>query len=59
MDVKELQYEDESFDLIIDKSTLDCMMCCSDAEIDVCKMFKECQRVLKTNGIYVIISFES
>lgn len=59
MDVRKLNYEDESFDIIIDKSTLDCIMCCESAELDVCKMTKECQRVLKTNGLYVIISFES
>ena len=59
MDCRKLTYEDESFDLIIDKSTLDCLMCGATAELDVCQMIKEIQRILKTNGLYVIISLES
>ena len=60
MDCRDLTYEDETFDILIDKSTLDCLMAgCTTAELDVCKMMKESQRVLKTNGLYVIISLDS
>ena len=55
----DLKYSDEFFDLVIDKSTLDCMMCCDNSQLVICKMLKECQRVLKTNGIYVVISLEN
>ena len=58
MDCRALKYADESFDILIDKSTLDCMMCGTDSELNVCKMMKESQRVLKTDGFYVIISLE-
>jgi hypothetical protein len=42
MDVRDLKYTNEFFDLIIDKSTLDAMTCGINANIDVTKMMKEC-----------------
>jgi hypothetical protein len=38
MDVRDLKYEKEFFDLIIDKSTLDCMSCCENAALNIAKM---------------------
>ena len=29
MDVQELKYDDETFDVAIDKSTMDCIFCCN------------------------------
>lgn len=57
MDVRELQYDDESFDLIIDKSTMDALLCGDQSFLNVAIMTKEVQRVLKTGGIYMIISY--
>ena len=57
MDAMDLKYENEMFDLILDKSTLDAISCGDGAQMDVALMLKECQRVLKTNGFYVAISF--
>ena len=57
MDALDLKYENEMFDLILDKSTLDAISCGDRAQLDVALMLKECQRVLKTNGFYVAISF--
>lgn len=57
MDVMDLQYKDNQFDLIIDKSTIDAILCGSDAYVNVAKMLKECQRVLKEGGYYVAISY--
>jgi len=34
-------------------------MCGTTSELDVSKMMKESQRVLKTDGLYVIISLET
>jgi ubiquinone/menaquinone biosynthesis C-methylase UbiE len=57
MDVREMQYEDNKFDVIIDKSTIDTLLCGNYAYLNVSIMLKECQRVLKTGGVYVAISY--
>ena len=51
------EFEDASFDLAIDKSTIDALLCGDNSFIMVAKMMKEAQRVLKTDGIYFAISY--
>ena len=57
MDVRELKYKNEMFDLVIDKSTIDALLCGNFAYLNVAIMLKECQRVLKTGGYYMAISY--
>ena len=57
MDVREMTFPDETFDLIIDKSTIDALLCGDNAAVDVATMLKEVQRVLKIGGYYMIISY--
>ena len=57
MDVRDLKYEDNSFDLAVDKSTIDALLCGEDAFINVAKMIKEVQRVIKVGGYYMIVSY--
>ncbi len=57
MAVRDLKYPSESFDLVIDKSTIDALLCGSCAYLNVGMMMKECQRVLKTGGYYVAVSY--
>jgi ubiquinone/menaquinone biosynthesis C-methylase UbiE len=57
MDVRDIKYESNYFDLAIDKSTIDALLCGDDAFINVAKMIKEVQRVLKVGGYYMIISY--
>ena len=57
MDVRDLKFEDNSIDLAVDKSTIDALLCGDDAFINVAKMIKEVQRVLKVGGYYMIISY--
>lgn len=57
MDVRDLKYQDNFFDLIIDKSTIDALLCGDQSFINVAIMTKEVQRVLKIGGIYMIISY--
>ena len=57
MDVRDLKFEDNYFDLAIDKSTIDALLCGDDAFINVAKMIKEVQRVLKVGGYYMMISY--
>lgn len=57
MDVRDLKYPDASFDIALDKSTIDALLCGEDAYLNVAKMTKEVQRVLKTGKYYVVISY--
>ena len=59
MDIRHMSYKDESFDLIIDKSTMDALLCGNVAHLNVAMMLKESQRVLKTGGTYVVVSYGS
>jgi len=59
MDVRDIKYEDNYFDLAVDKSTIDALLCGEDAFINVAKMIKEVQRVLKVGGYYMIVSYGS
>ena len=58
MDVCDIKYENNYFDLIIDKSTMDALLCGYYYCINIAKMVKEIQRVLKVGGYYMIISYE-
>jgi hypothetical protein len=45
--------------MVLDKSTIDALMCSDDPLISVCQMIEEVYRVLKPDGIYLIISYAS
>jgi len=57
MDVRDLKYPSETFDLAIDKSTIDALLCGDHSFLNVAIMTKEIQRILKVGGIYLIISY--
>lgn len=57
MDVWEMSYENNFFDIAIDKSTIDALLCGDNAFINVAKMTQEVQRVLKQGGYYFVISY--
>ena len=58
MDATNLSIETGTFDVVFDKSTIDCLMCAKDRpKLLTSKMLKESQRVLKTGGLYIAISF--
>ena len=51
------EFEDNSFDMAIDKSTIDALLCGEDSFVMVAKMLKETQRILKPDGVYFAISY--
>lgn len=57
-DARELVYKSESFDVILEKGTLDAMLSDSDGlgQSNCQKIVSECGRVLKVGGYFVIIS---
>jgi ubiquinone/menaquinone biosynthesis C-methylase UbiE len=57
MDCRDMPYEDKKFDVIIDKSTMDALLCGDQSFLNVAIMTKEVQRILKAGGIYLIISY--
>ncbi|CAK7330962.1 unnamed protein product [Dovyalis caffra] len=58
MDVRDMSFfPDKSFDGVIDKGTLDSLMCGSDAPISSARMLGEVSRLLKPGGIYMLITY--
>ncbi|KAF7723564.1 hypothetical protein EC973_001853 [Apophysomyces ossiformis] len=65
MDIRDLRFEDESFDVVIDKGTMDALMCdrgdvwdpSEDLIADVKGEVDEVQRVLKVGGVFLYITF--
>ena len=57
MDVTDIKYEDNFFDIAIDKSTIDALLCGDNAFMNVALMLKEVQWVVKPNGTYLAISY--
>jgi len=57
MDCCELKYDDNYFDVAIDKSTIDAILCGDNAYLHTALMLKEGQRVLKEGGYYIAISY--
>ena len=58
MDARDMKdFQNETFDLVIDKSTIDALLCGNQAFINVALMTKEISRILKTGGIYFVISY--
>ena len=56
MDSRSLGFDTETFDFIIDKGTTDAILCSKNAFRNIALTYKECQRVLKPNGVFLVIS---
>ncbi|XP_015580121.1 EEF1A lysine methyltransferase 4 isoform X2 [Ricinus communis] len=58
LDVRDMSFfPDESFNGVIDKGTLDSLMCGNDAPISAAQMLGEVSRLLKPGGIYMLITY--
>ncbi|PKA56225.1 hypothetical protein AXF42_Ash011154 [Apostasia shenzhenica] len=58
MDIREMSFfEDQTIDSVIDKGTLDSLMCGGDASLSVSLMLEEVNRLLKPGGIYMLITY--
>ncbi|KAJ8500533.1 hypothetical protein OPV22_011085 [Ensete ventricosum] len=58
MDVRDMSlFQSSSFDAVIDKGTLDSLMCGHDAMQNATKMLLEVDRVLKDKGVYILITY--
>ncbi|GAV81625.1 Methyltransf_11 domain-containing protein [Cephalotus follicularis] len=58
MDVRDMSFfPDESFGSVIDKGTLDSLMCGTDAPFSAAQMLGEVSRLLKLGGVYILITY--
>ena len=55
-DARDLSYKNESFEIILEKGTLDAMLSDSDGVSNCRKIVAECARLLTIGGYFVIIS---
>lgn len=51
------EFQDASYDVVIDKALLDAILCGEDFSTNVQLLLKEVSRVLKPNGRYIVISY--
>ena len=56
MDVRKMDYADQSIDSIVDKGTLDCLFFLDETNTEIKKMLSEVSRVLKPGGKYVVVT---
>lgn len=56
-DAREMRIDNESVDVIIDKGTLDAILCGSESSKNAGAMLYECHRVLKPGGVLIVITY--
>ncbi|KAL1832636.1 hypothetical protein ACET3Z_002287 [Daucus carota] len=58
MDVRNMSaFQSDSFVAVIDKGTLDSLLCGHNSRENAAKMLQEVARVLKANGVYILITY--
>jgi RAT1-interacting protein len=57
MDVCKMQFRNDIFQCVIDKGTLDALMCHTHFEVAVSAMMLEISRVLAPNGVFIEVTF--
>ena len=57
MDVRSLAFPSSSFECVLDKGTLDAILCGSDSSKHAQSMLAECQRVLRPGGCLLVITY--
>ncbi|CAM8996417.1 unnamed protein product [Rhodiola kirilowii] len=60
MDVRDMSaFQSRSFDAVCDKGTLDSILCGNNSQENAARMLHEVERVLKDNGVYLLITYGS
>jgi ubiquinone/menaquinone biosynthesis C-methylase UbiE len=57
MDARDLKYGLSTFDLVVDKAMMDSLLCGDSPFLNVAVMLKEVQRVLKTGGVFILVTY--
>lgn len=58
-DVRRMDYPAGSFEMVLDKSTIDTLMCSDNPITNVASMIDEAYRVLVPGGVYFVLSYAS
>ena len=56
MDVRQMSFQEKSFDCVIDKALLDAIMCGDGSGPNSEQMLSEIHRVLADDGVYICVS---
>jgi len=56
-DVRSMTYKEGEFDLLVDKGTLDAILCGNDSSKNAALMLEQCCRVLKSGGYFFIFTY--
>jgi len=59
MDAQNMEFNDSSFDAVLDKCTIDGIMCSKDYLLTAHRVIIEIFRVLKVGGLYLMISYSN
>ena len=60
MNVQQMSYNDNTFDIVVDKALFDTLLCCMQKnKYIISNMISEVLRVLKVNGLFYIVSFQN
>jgi len=57
MDARAMDFEDGTFDCVIDKGTLDAILCGESSVANAQKVLSEVYRVLAPKGVYILVSY--
>ncbi|CAH0479519.1 unnamed protein product [Peronospora belbahrii] len=57
MNMCSLDFANETYDAVVDKGTLDSILCGESSTANVSKMCQEIYRVLRPNGVYFVVSY--
>jgi len=57
MDARNMSFQDSTFDAVVDKGTLDAMMCGKNNLSNCSKLCTEVSRILKPGGIFILITY--
>lgn len=59
MDCTRLGFRNATMDVVLDKSTVDAMLCADDGEEAVSSMIQEVHRVLRPGGLWIVVSLSA
>ena len=57
MDARSLQYEDGTFDAVVDKGTIDSILCGDGSGPNADQVLSEIYRVLSPTGVYICVTY--
>mmetsp|Transcript_18893 Transcript_18893/g.34201 ORF Transcript_18893/g.34201 Transcript_18893/m.34201 type:complete len:210 (-) Transcript_18893:4930-5559(-) len=57
MDVLSLEFADSSYDAVVDKGTLDAILCGENSTPNSFQMLSEIYRILTATGVYIVVSY--